>query len=338
MVKKAAAPAAKKAAAKKAAPKAERNGEAPEPRPVEVTDEDLLSTAVSLDEATDYLSVVWYGEHGTGKTTNACSMANVVDAPVYVINAEAGLKRRALEQRGIDTAQLHVLPNLERGQSLTFEFLEALFWQAKDALERTPGSIGGFVWDSVTEIHQILLNNIVAEDVARAERLGRDRDRFFKSQDNYGVMAAQLTELLRRFRDLPCHFAATALQRRDIDDDGKVVYRPAVTPALQTPIGGIPDLIGHTYVEEVGGHEQYIGTFKPIGKYSGKDRYSVLPTHLVDPTFARIHGYVTGAIDPEEDPVMIDAARARAETGGRKRRRAEQIDADVSDTAGADDE
>lgn len=318
---------AQKAAATKAAnaakTQAPRSTEAPDLKVVESASDDLLGAAVSLDDATDYLSVLWYGREGSGKTTAACSMVNVCDGPVYVINAEAGLKRRALESHGIDTSRLRVLPNFEIGQALTFDFLEEVFWQAKDALERNPGSIGGFVWDSITEIHQVLLNNIVAEEVAKADRLGRDRERFFRTQDNYGVMASQMTELLRRYRDLPCHFAATALERRDVDDDGKVVYRPAVTPALQTPIGGIPDLIGHATVEEVEGREQYVGMFRALGKYSGKDRYHVLPAHLVDPTFARIHGYVTGAIDPEDDPVMAEAAAARAQRQGRRRKEGE---------------
>jgi hypothetical protein len=303
--------ATKKAAAPAAPPKSDE---------FDPSETDLLGSAVSLEDATDYLSVLWYGKQGTGKTSHLASMVNVCEGLVYIVNAEAGLKRKPLERLGIDTSRIRVLPDLATGQRLTFEFLEGLFWQAKDALEKNPGSIGGFGFDSVTEIHQVLLNNIVAEEVAKAERVGKDRDRFFKTQDNYGVMAAQFTEILRKFRDLPCHFAATALERRDVDQQtGKVVYRPAVTPALQTPMGGIPDLIGHTTVEEIEGVDQYIGMFRPSGVYDGKDRYGILPRHLVDPTFARVHGYAAEDLSIDEDPVMQEAIAHRRAASGKRR-------------------
>jgi hypothetical protein len=328
--------AAKKAAApaKKAAKKATGAAKAVQEQPdaLDLTEMDLLGAAVSLDDVHDYVNIGWYGKGGSGKTTNLCSMVNIGPGPLFLINAEAGLKKRALERHGIDTSRIRVLPDPESGQRLTFEYMEEVYWQAKARLEKEPGSILGFGWDSVTEIHLMMLHNITEAAVAAAERIGVDRDRWFKDRSDYGDMADQVALLLRRFRDLPCHFGFTALERRDVDNDtGKVVYNPAVTPALQTPLGGIPDLIGHCYVEEEDdGTERYIGHFRPAGKYSGKDRYGVIPPRLVDPTFARIHGYVSGDIDPDEDPVMVEVATKRAKRAG-KRRDAEEADEDAGD-------
>lgn len=311
-----AAPAKKAAAKKVGAAKAV----AEQPSPIDLTEIDLLGQAIPLDDVTDYVNIGWYGKGGSGKTTNLCSMVNICEGPVYLINAEAGLKKRALESHGIDTSRIFVLPDPNTSQRLTFEYLEEIFWQAKDRLEKEPGSIGGFGWDSITEIHQVLLRNITEAAVAAAARVGVDRDRWFKDRSDYGDMADQVGELLRRYRDLPCHFGFTALERRDVDNDsGKVIYRPSVTPALQTAVNSVPDLIGHCYVDEDEDGERFIGHFRPAGKYEGKDRYRVIPSRLVDPTFARIHGYVTGEIDPDEDPVMVEVATKRARKAGKRR-------------------
>lgn len=325
---------AAKATAKKTAATGSSKAVEQQPDAIDLTEIDLLGQAVALDDVEDFINVCYYGKHGTGKTTNSTSMVNVCDGDVFIINAEGGLKKRALTSHGIDTSRLRLLPDPKSGMRLTFEYMEEVFWQTKDRLEKSPGSVGGFVWDSVTEIHQVILRNLVDKAVAEAERRGVDRDRWFKEQGDYGTMADQVTELIRRFRDLPCHFAMTALERRDVDkQSGKVAYNPAVTPALQTAMGGIPDLVGHCIVEEVSGTEQFVGNFSAAGVYSGKDRYRVLPMRLVDPTFARIHGYVTGTIDPDEDPVMVEAAKARAKRAGK--RRSEELD---DGTSGDDDE
>ncbi len=304
------APAAVKKAAKKAAGAAKKAA-APVPPAEPAEPEDLIGSARNLDEITDFLSVGYYGKGGSAKTTNCAAMVNICEGPIIFINAESGLKKKALASHGFDTDRILVLPDTERGQVLSFDFMEELYWQAKDRLDKEPFSIGGFVLDSLTEIIQALLDEQVLKEIAKAARLGRDRDRFHKEMGDYGKVNDQVALLLRRFRDLPCHFAYAALERRDVDDDGMVAYNPAVSPGLFNAVTGIPDLIGHTYVEEVGDTEQYLATFRAVGKFSGKDRYRVVPSRLVNPTFSRIHAYVTGSLTTDDDPVQQAGVQAR---------------------------
>jgi hypothetical protein len=327
VVEPAAAPvkkAAKKAAPAKAAAKKVAVPTAPVPpaqpavQPTGTTGEfgDILGTARNLDEVTDFLSVGYYGREGTAKTTNLAHFVNIVkrdDAPVIFINAESGLKRKALESHGLDTSRILVLPDLERGQELSYDFLEELYWQAKDALVKDPGSIGAFCFDSLTEINVALLSDQVISEVAKAARLGRDRDRWHKEQGDYGKVNDQITLLLRRFRDLPCHFGYAALERRDVDSggDGRVTYNPAISPGLFNAAGGIPDVVCHTFMEEVEDEEQYLGTFRAVGTYTGKDRYRAVPRRLVNPTVSRIWAYIQGDLTEETDPDQVAAKASR---------------------------
>lgn len=299
---------AKKAVAKKAA------APAPRPAPEPAAPSSLLGGAQPLIDTEDFLNVLYYGIEGTWKTSHACSMAKLSDAPTYVINAEGGLKQGPLRRLGIPVEKIQVLPNKAAGQELTFDLLEGLFWEAKAQLEKEPGSINGFVWDSITEIHKKLLENITGEKVELAASLGQERDRWFIDRSDWGTMSDQVRMLLRRFRDLPCHFVCTALERRDVDDDGNVKYVPAITPALQTDLLGFVDIVCHTTVEEVGKEDLGVGSFRPIGKYRGKDRFQIVPRRLAVPSFERVFGYVNESLTPGTDEVQaaVRAARRKA--------------------------
>lgn len=261
---------------------------------------------VSIEDQDDYLNILYWGDQGTRKTTDVCTMANL--GPVVVVNAEAGLKKRPLSRHGVNTANLMVFPR--PGVPLTFDTLEALYWDLKAKLEDNPGCYAGVIWDSITEIHKKLLESVVIHQVEKAERAGVERERFFVDRNDYGVMSEQVRLLLRRFRDLPCHFAVTALQRRSQDDDGEVRYVPQVTPALQDDLLGFVDVVIHTRVEMVGDQEEGRGRTNPGTKFAAKDRYDVLPMVMVDPTFLRVLDYTEERLTYDTDPVQA-AARER---------------------------
>lgn len=259
----------------------------------------------TLEEATETINILYYGEGGTGKTTDLATMANF--GRILFVNAEAGVKRRPLKERGVAVENIVLWP--PKGQEITFQGLEDLYWQIKSDLEDDPESWIGTVWDSLTEIYKKLLDGIVEHQVRKAERAGKDRDRFFIDRADYGVMTEQIRLLIRRFRDLPCHFGAAALERRDLDDDGSVKYGPALTPGLQNDVNGYMDVVIHTTTTAVGEDLEYRGQTANIGKYYAKDRYGALPRWLVDPTFERVAQYVNDELDEESDPIMIEARK-----------------------------
>lgn len=267
----------------------------------------------ALADTREPINILYYGDGGTGKTTDLASMANL--GRILVVNAEAGLKSRPLKNRGVDTAQIEVFPG--PGEELTYDGLEQEFFRLREELNDDPDAYVGVVWDSVTEIYQVLLGHIVQKAIEKADRMGKDRDPNLIALDDYGVMTQQMRSLVRRYRDLPCHFGMSALAKREQDDDSTVTYLPQITAKLQTDLIGWVDIVCVTSVADVDGEEEYRGLFKPHGKFRGKDRLGVLPKWLVDPTFERIDSYVSGELDTESDPVM-QAARERREAAESK--------------------
>lgn len=301
----------KRPAAKKTEPDSPRLDAGTE---VEVRPGDIVLSG--LDDQAEYLSVLYYGAEGTGKSTALARMTLLPGkGRVLIVNAEGGMKRRALTAQGVDTSRIAVWP--PEGQRVTFEGLEALFFKLAGDLEADPDSWLGTGWDSVTDIHQELLDQVVEEEMRKQTEIlakagGKARagnitlrDRFDNDRDDYRKMSNQVRTLLRKFRYLPCHFAVTALMRRDEDEATKrVMYGPSVTPALQTDLTGYVDQVLLCKVAEIKGGRVFFAQTSPTRTERAKDRHNVLPAEMVNPSFDRLYAYMVGEAKEDTDPLQ----------------------------------
>lgn len=267
-----------------------------------------------LTEDTEPLNALYTGEGGTGKTTDLLAMAQY--GRVFAVNAEAGIKAGALKRFAAEKGMNIPIGNIEvfpgEGEVLTYDSLLEQYRRIAEALARQPGSYAGVAWDSLTEIQQVFKDHEMAAGVRRATRAGRDRGPFVMDQDNWRTVNEQCRSLIRKFRDLPCHFGMSALLRREVDEvDGAVSYQPGVTPALQSDLMLWADVVVVTFTDEIDGYEEYRGLLRPHGKYRGKDRFKVLPKYLIDPTFNRVVSYIEGRLRSDRDPVQIEARKRR---------------------------
>lgn len=260
-----------------------------------------MPTALSDD--VEPVNIVYYGDGGSGKTTDIAKMA--IQGKIWIANAESGVKARALRQHQIPIENIEIFPG--PGEELSYDGLEREWLRIREELEKDPTAYVGTGWDSITEIQQKMKDFEMVRGKQKAARRGVERDPFTMDQDNWRTVNEQCRSLIRRFRDLPCHFAASALQRREVDQqDSSVVYMPAVTPGLQNDLVGWVDLVCHTETIIVLEEEVYMGLFRNRGKYRGKDRFNMLPPRLVNPTFDRVQAYVDGDLTVESDDEMQD--------------------------------
>lgn len=257
-------------------------------------------------------NVLFYGDPGSAKTTNLATLANL--GRTVHIDAESGVKPAAMRKRGIDLSNLEIYPDRNAGEAMTFDGLDDLYWEIKAELDEDPDAYSGIMWDSGTETAKLLLEGVVSDAVAKADRKGMERDPFFIDRGDWGVMTEQMRQLIRRYRDLPCHLGISALVRRDQDDDGKVKYGPALSPALQSDLMGYVDIVCRCFTLEVPGWgehgEMFLGRVRAGGKFECKDRFDVLPTTMVEPTMERIIQYINGELDAESDPLQIEGTEA----------------------------
>lgn len=262
---------------------------------------------VELDETIDYTNTLFYGREGSYKTTGAATLANLPGFPPHAklifINAEAGLKKKALQKRGVDTSRIVVWPDPKSGEQINRITLDKLYRKIKAMLEDDPDSVIGVVFDSITEIHQAILDFVQGKRIDAIKLTGKAVDEDFVDIADYGTMSKMTRDLLRKFRDLPCHFVVTALERRDIDKDtGKPQYGPAVTPGLQTDLLGYVDFVIMCKAEDEDGPGR--GLTRANSRYRAKDRFDVLPRVMAEPTMERIIGYLMDEIVEETDDLQ----------------------------------
>lgn len=315
---------------------------APANQPALEVDEDATDDwFTDLDDVKDYINALFYGNEGGGKTTDVVKMVNSrPNGRVVVINAEGGLKKSALQKRGVDTSRVQVWP--KPGQRITRNGIDALYRKLRADLENDPESWIGVVWDSATDIAQVLVDDIQKKRVNALKNKGVvNVDENHVDIADYGDMAKQFRDLLRKFRDLPCHFAMTALMRRDVDKDtGLPSYGPAVIPSLATDLLGYVDFVLMIKAEDEDG--PFRALTKKSGRYRAKDRFDVLPRVFAEPSMDRIIAYLDGDLTAETDPIQAQiterAKKSQDKTPDGDEALGETPDEDDEEDSDSDDE
>lgn len=260
----------------------------------------------SLDDTEDYLNVLYWGREGSGKTTDALAMALVPHpGKIVVINIEGGLKKIALQKRGIPTDRVVIWP--KPGMRVNYKALEDLHKRMLWDLQQNPLAYQGVIIDSVTENSALFREDATQARYGRADARNIDYDDTFIDRADYGVQTDQMQRILRRFRDLPCHFIVTALERYDEDQK---VFGPAVNPALASSLLGYVDLALYTKASQASPENdddlvaEFRAATRPSNSWRAKDRFDCLPHVMADPTFPRVLAYVTGDLEEADDALQ----------------------------------
>ena len=232
----------------------------------------------TLDKTPSFIDMVYLGEPGSGKTTAAAHMAML--GRVVWVCGEMGLEPDRLKALGIPTE------NIELHTAIDYESLTTLADEMRGELRAKPDAYAGVVFDTFSEIQGRLLE-------AKAKTL-------LISQNEYGVNTSELTRLLRKFTDLPCHTAYVTHTKREVDKgkDGAetVTYKSMMTPKVSSVLDGYVRISCHMVASARMDSDEadFVGFLRPHFSRRGKDRTGTLPPRLITPTFDRIEAYVSG--------------------------------------------
>lgn len=302
----------------------------------EIVDEDEFT---SLEEIEEPVKALYFGTESTGKTTAAAFMANLPgDGDVIVINAEAGFKKRPLKALGVRIECLKIW-NPPGNGVITYEKLEQLYFRTAARLREDPASVKGVIMDSGTEITNKILEAASWTMYEREQRNQRkaEEDKRYSPEvtelQDYGLMTTQMRKLIRKFRDLPCHFAMTALET-EAQGEGEFSHSkkqaaPEFTPKLRTSILGYMDVALRLTSETLPLGEQEQETLitartKPSALVRGKDRLGVLPRDMPEPRFDRLVDYINGEVVWADDEVFPMYAKVRERAAAYKEEKAAQ--------------
>lgn len=151
----------------------------------------------TADVSANGVKMLVYGQAGSGKTTLAASMPKPL-----IISAEGGLL----------SIQGAALPYIE--VSNMTELMQAYEYVASDA----GNGFQSVVLDSISEIGEVVL--------IHEKSINKD------GRAAYGEMAAQMTSIIRAFRDLPNkHVLMIAKVEKAQDESGRILYSPSMPGA-----------------------------------------------------------------------------------------------------------
>lgn len=197
----------------------------------------IKSTKTSIDS----VKALVYGDAGTGKTR----LCATVPKPI-ILSAEAGLL--SLAQENIPVIDIKSVADVLEA----FEYLT----ESEEA-----NQFETICLDSITEIGEVFLNTL--------------KKKHSDPRQSYSELAEDMTELIRKFRDIPnknVYFTAKSVKVED--DDGITSFRPGLPG--KTLLNNLPFFFDEVFALRIGKLEDgteynYLQTKKKL-KYVAKDR------------------------------------------------------------------
>jgi hypothetical protein len=266
-----------------------------------------------LVETRDKVKLLCYGDSGTGKTTGLATLAR--RGRVLFIDAESGVKAAALARPDLAIP----VDNIEIVSNTGYDDLQALVWELRAEFAQDPDRYIGVVLDSMTEIQAAWLAHEMQELSERAARRGVQRDPFEIEGSDWQRNTSAMRQLIRDFRELPCHVGFAARLRADSDKDGVVTYGPQLTPKVADDLIGYVDIVLAMQPVVLPSRDSerrtpiYSAFTRRAGKWRAKDRFGVLPTQLVEPSFDRLVDYISGDLAARHDPLQKVLRPARTQ-------------------------
>lgn len=305
----------------------------------------MVLNPVALDDQVEYYRILWYGDPGKGKTSNiaaAAIRAEAAGGKVIYIDADNGVKKKALARLGIPTSVIEIY------RDVSYRGIEELHEVVGNRLA-DGDNIYAVCWDTTTKTASEQLETISIEAYKANERkpaaARKPRGEHDIWQDDYGVLANQMRKLLRRFHKLDTHLLIGAHMRKDKDDEtGKITVGPAMSPAIVTDFGGYMDCIIHCRTETfdiedplLTEGEEFTGLTRPVGRFMAKDRFGLLPKVMVNPNADRVFSYLDGDLVKGDDPWQKGAIKRRQGQAKVDEAKAKEAAEEADDSEGGDE-
>jgi energy-coupling factor transporter ATP-binding protein EcfA2 len=230
------------------------------------------------------LSVLIYGRSGTGKTSFAATMADIVPEGKKVLLID-------VREQGQDSISEYG-DRVDVFRADTWDDFVGAYWYLKE-MEHP---YGGVIIDTVTQVQSLAMQ--WAKQKAKSPEV--------MSRRAWGFLGSALSPVLLDYRDLPIHTCFLAQDRKSINDDteeemGDLLpdFGPAMMPSVAKDLNAMVKAIGQTHIKQrekkKDGKITKITEFRmrlgPHPVYLTKVRSpkgSKVPGFIVDPTFEKI--------------------------------------------------
>lgn len=226
--------------------------------------------AAAPDVVVDWISLLLYGEPGSGKTHFIGTAADHPEtSPVLLIDVDGGYKT------------IRHKKNIDRIQARTYDHVRAIFIDLYNAVENDELPYKTVALDSGSELYKIDLMNVNREYSDSNAKIEED----VPDQRSYYKTGNHITKIVRAFKDLPCNFIMTAHESTDRDNFNRLTRAPQFAGKMKVDVPGFVDVVAHLRVEVTSGKPvRFFQTMK-TETLIAKDRLNAFEGIEQDPTF-----------------------------------------------------
>jgi len=237
----------------------------------------------TTSQSSRFVKALGYGDAGVGKTVLCSTAPNPI-----IISAESGLL--SLAHLDIPVIEVKTLEDVNDAYRFCTESEDAKHFET-------------VCLDSITEIAEVMLNKYKKED----------KD----PRKSYGLLAENMSELVRAFRDLENRHVYFSAKMTRIEDEhtGISTFRPMMPG--KTLVNGLPFFFDEVLALHIGKEEdgtpfRYIQT-EPDMQYIAKDRSGNLDT-IERPDLTHLFDKVLGEANPRLSENQMTNKNAGAAT------------------------
>lgn len=231
----------------------------------------ILSRIEGGGERPKYLKALFYGAPGTGKTHL------IGTAPKVLLLDVDGGGTTVRDNENVTIFRIKEWADLD----------DALYTLAFE-----PHDFEAVAIDTLTTLQEVASREVDLMEVLTANTDPRRA---------YGKMAAMMRHKLVMFTQLPMHVIFTAHLRLNEGEDvtnnpeeGKFPLVPDIQPSVQRVAFALPDIIGRTFLKDLGGGQfKHAIQFGPDGRSVAKERNFGLPPEVAGLTIPRLIKQVT---------------------------------------------
>lgn len=243
----------------------------------------------ALDDFTESINLLVYGESGTGKT---------------VLGGTAGPKGLivATEPGTVSAARAGSKCKLTRVKDWE-DFADLMTWLRTDP----NGNARGVQWliiDSLTELQDMCLRGIIKAGNAKKRREIIEKPEI----QDYMVWQNRFKSTIHQLNDLPCNVLYICTSMDSENEDGDTILMPSLNgkngtndpTTMSKWVCGTVHAFGYLKVTEDDDKNEFRQwIFKRTGPYYGKDRYGVLTPFVKNPNLQAIARKITGNTNKE---------------------------------------
>jgi hypothetical protein len=226
---------------------------------------------VDLEEYTESVNMLVYGDSGSGKTV----LAGTAPRALFLATEKGVI---AAKRQG-STAKLHLCQS--------WQDIENAYVFLRD----NPDDFDWVIIDSLTEFQQHLLRMILDRNVE--ENPNRDPD--IPAIQDHQKWQNMYKRYVRQFNDLPVNMLYTATAFRKSDEEGEDLILPDILGkdyGMSQWTCAAMHVVGYLSKRKVKRGEEKIEVRRLLcertGPYFGKDRYDVLVPYVQEPTMPEI--------------------------------------------------